>query len=246
MTDSRLPFESAEDFLNPEIQSVFSIIVPTFNESAHIAHTLQTLIATIDNAALAQIIISDGGSSDDTLQRLQAFPVQCLQAARGRAAQMNAGAAQAEGDWLVFLHADTRLPPDWQTQIATSNALWGRFDVALDDRHRLLRVIEKAMNLRSCLSSIATGDQALFFRRDFFDRIGGFPDIPLMEDIAISKRAKQYARACCLPGRVVTSARRWRQNGILRTIILMWSLRLAYWLGVKPETLHRWYYPTDA
>jgi rSAM/selenodomain-associated transferase 2 len=219
----------------------FSVIIPTLNETDNIVETLQTTLDSSSNPA-PQIIISDGGSQDDTLQQAQNFPARIVNSEAGRARQMNTGAALATGDWLLFLHADTRLPQGWQNLIAGCSANWGRFDVRLDGRHWLFRIIEKAINLRSCTSAISSGDQAMFFRRDFFQALGGFPDIELMEDIAISKRARKLGRPACLHRPVITSARRWQQNGILRTILLMWALRLAYWLGVKPATLQKIYY----
>ncbi len=223
------------------VRPSFSIIIPTLNEADGITATLQATLDSRPNS-VPQIIISDAGSQDATLQQAQAFPVRIVNSEPGRARQMNAGAALASGDWLLFLHADTRLPADWQKLISQCNADWGRFDVRLDGQHWSFRIIEKMMNWRSCVSAVATGDQAMFMRRDFFHRLGGFPEIPLMEDIALSKRARRHSRPACLQPPVITSARRWQKNGILRTILLMWSLRLAYWLGVKPATLHKIYY----
>ncbi len=220
----------------------FSIIVPTLNEAARLDHALKDLAAGIERFSDCEIIVCDGGSGDATLDIARRHPVLLLETDRGRARQMNAGAERALGEWLVFLHADTRLPADWMRAIESCEAEWGRFDVRLSGRHPLLRLVESMMNLRSRLSGIATGDQVLFFRRDFFARLGGYPDIPLMEDIAISKQAKRLSPPACLRQRVVTSSRRWEKQGILRTILLMWRLRLAYWLGADPKRLHRIYY----
>ena len=140
------------------------------------------------------------------------------------------------------MHADTRLPANWLRLIEQSRADWGFFRVSLSGRQVMLKLVASMMNWRSCKTSVATGDQAMFFRRSFFWSIGGFPEIPLMEDIAISKLARQQANPVCIPQRVVTSSRRWEQNGVLRTIVLMWWLRFAFWVGIAPQTLHRWYY----
>ncbi|MEO6696754.1 MAG: TIGR04283 family arsenosugar biosynthesis glycosyltransferase, partial [Gammaproteobacteria bacterium] len=164
---------------------------------------------------------------------------------RGRARQMNLGAATACGEILLFLHADTRLPQNAgaviHSGLAQTGARWGRFDVRLSGRPPLLRVVEALMNWRSRLTGIATGDQAIFVRRDLFERAGGFPDIPLMEDIALSRILKRFSRPFCVRERVITSSRRWEQHGIVRTIFLMWRLRLAYALGADPEQLVRRY-----
>lgn len=220
----------------------FSVIIPTLNESASLSFALRQLLASIPYLSEVEILICDGGSSDDTLTQARQFPVIILNSPAGRAKQMNHAAEKAIGDWLVFLHADTHLPNHWMQLITESNALWGRFDLRLSGRHWALRVIEKAINLRSRKSAVATGDQALFFRRDFFHQLGGYPDIPLMEDVAISKLARQQQPPACIHEPVVTSSRRWEQNGILRTVLLMWWLRLCFWFGINPETLHRWYY----
>jgi len=157
----------------------------------------------------------------------------------GRALQMHAGALAASGDALLFLHADTLLPPRASELIAIALRwhAWGRFDVALDGAHPVYRVIAAMMNLRSRMTSIATGDQAIFMRHDFYFAAGGFPPLALMEDIAFCKRARRLARPACLREKVLTSARRWEKHGVWRTISLMWRLRLAYFLGADPETL---------
>ncbi len=216
--------------------------MPTLNESITLTHSVTKLLESIESHAQVEIILSDGGSDDNSLKQVQHFPITIVNSKKGRALQMNAGARQANGEWLLFLHADTRLPDNWMQLIHNCKGNWGRFNVQLSGRHWLFRVIEKAMNWRSQKTSIATGDQVLFFRRNFFHQLEGFPEIPLMEDIAISKLARKFIAANCIAQPVITSSRRWEKNGILRTIILMWSLRLAYWLGIKPERLHRIYY----
>ncbi len=223
----------------------YSVIIPTLNESATISYALEQLLRSIEYLSEVEIIICDGGSADDTLKRAAQYPVTIVNSNKGRATQMNTAAQHSIGDWLVFLHADTRLPDDWMSLIDRSSALWGHFEIRLSGRHWLLRVVEKLMNLRSRNTAIATGDQALFFRRDFFNQLGGFPAIPLMEDIAVCKLARKLQSPACINQPAITSSRRWEQKGILRTIFLMWTLRLGYWLGVKPATLHRFYYPQD-
>jgi rSAM/selenodomain-associated transferase 2 len=220
----------------------FSIIIPTLNESGSLAFALKDLLASIEYLSQVEIIVADGGSEDGCIEQARGFPVQVMSSPRGRALQMNSGAERAMGDWLLFLHADTRLPGDWMQRLQACEGDWGRFDVRLSGSHWLFRIIERAMNLRSCRTGIATGDQAMFFRREFFQALGGFPDIPLMEDIAISKRARDSSMPVCIQQPVITSSRRWERKGILRTVLLMWLLRLAYWVGTNPKTLHRWYY----
>jgi rSAM/selenodomain-associated transferase 2 len=182
------------------------------------------------------VIVADGGSDDATARLAAPLCDRVVLAPRGRAAQMNAGAREARGDMLVFLHADTRLPPDADELMR--GFLWGRFDVQIEGRHPLLKVVAWSMNLRSRLTGIATGDQAIFVRRGAFP---GFPELPLMEDIAFSKAMKRSARPACLKQRVVTSGRRWESRGVARTIFLMWKLRLLYSLGTSPEKLARLY-----
>ncbi len=187
-----------------------------------------------------EVIVADGGSEDGTAQSAAALCDRVVLAARGRAAQMNAGAAAAGGDALVFLHADTRLPAHADELILDSlqARLWGRFDVEIDGRHRLLKAVACGMNLRSRLTGIATGDQAIFVRRATFP---GFPEIALMEDIAFSTAMKRLGPPACRRETVLTSGRRWESRGVLRTILLMWRLRLMYFLGTRPEALARVY-----
>lgn len=220
-----------------------SIVVPALDEAAAIAATLDALSPL--RAAGHEVIVVDGGSADATVELAAPRADRVLAAARGRAAQMNAGAAIATGEALVFLHADTRLPPDAVEAIARALAGghgWGRFDVVLAGRSRWLPVVAAAMNLRSRLTGIATGDQGIFVRRALFARAGGFPVQPLMEDIALSRTLKRAAgRPAALRQRVSTSGRRWDERGALRTILLMWKLRLAYALGADPAALAQGY-----
>jgi rSAM/selenodomain-associated transferase 2 len=221
-----------------------SIIVPVLDEAARIEAALRALAPL--RAAGHEVIVVDGGSGDETVARASPLADRVVAAPRGRASQMNAGAACAAGDVLLFLHADTRLPPGAIDMLAArlgeSGRVWGRFDVRIDGAHPLLGLIAAMMNLRSRLTGIATGDQAIFVRRAAFRDIGGFPSIALMEDIAFSAAAKRVSPPLCLRERVVTSGRRWEEHGVLRTMALMWWLRLRFFLGASPERLCRIYY----
>jgi rSAM/selenodomain-associated transferase 2 len=215
-----------------------SIVMPVLDEAARIEGTLGALAPL--RAQGVELIVVDGGSGDDTVARCAGAADTVVAAPRGRARQMNAGAALAHGDALLFLHADTALPPDALPLVtaALERRAWGRFDVRIEGRSRWLPVVAALMNGRSRATGIATGDQALFMRRAAFDAVGGFPDQPLMEDVEISKRLRRAAGApACLRARVVTSGRRWDERGALRTILLMWRLRWLYWRGVAADRL---------
>ena len=216
-----------------------SIIMPVLDEGEGIAGALNALAEL--RALGVEVIVVDGGSRDATVQRARLRADQVLSAPRGRALQMNVGAAKANGDVLLFLHADTRLPGEAERLVldglARSGHAWGRFDVVIEGRHPMLRLVAAMMNLRSRITGIATGDQAIFVKRDAFQAAGGFPEIPLMEDIALSKRLKRGGRPLCLRERATTSGRRWETHGVFRTILLMWRLRLAYFLGADPAAL---------
>lgn len=220
-----------------------SIIVPALNEAPGIRNTLLALQAF--RTAGHEVIVVDGGSGDATRQKAEPLADRVLVTAPGRARQMNAGAAVAVGDVLWFLHADTRCEADAALAIleclADPQRVWGRFDVRLSGTHPTLRIIERAMNLRSRLTRIATGDQGIFVRRRRFERIGGFPEQPIMEDIALSRALRCIAPPCCLRSRLTTSSRRWERYGVFRTVLLMWRLRLAYFIGVDPRSLARSY-----
>ncbi len=216
--------------------------MPVLNEAAGIANNLMLLAPLRQRGT--ELIVVDGGSTDDTVAIAKPLSDTVISAPRGRASQMNAGAALAQSPILLFLHADTTLPVggDYHIYNALNNARkWGRFDVRITGNHPLLRVVERMINLRSRLSGIATGDQALFVCRQTFDAVGGFPDIPLMEDVAFSKILKRHSPPVCLKARVITDGRRWQKQGTLRTILLMWRLRLAYALGADPWQLARQY-----
>ena len=223
--------------------SRLSIIIPTLDEAAGIVATLEALRAFRQRGA--EVIVVDGGSGDATVERACPLADRVLAAPRGRAAQMNVGAAAASGDVLLFLHADTTLPADadglLRYGLADTGRVWGRFDIAIDGKNPLLKLVAGLMNWRSQITGIATGDQAIFVKRDTFAAAGGFPDIALMEDVALSKRLKRIGRPLCLAARVHTSGRRWTKRGVIRTILLMWRLRLAYWLGAEPAALARRY-----
>ena len=220
-----------------------SIIVPVFNEAQGLAAALTALTPLRQRDV--EVIVVDGGSEDASAELARPYADQVLAAPRGRAAQMNAGAVAARSEVLLFLHADTQLPEEADRLVldrfARSPRSWGRFDVIIAGANPGLRVVAAAINFRSCLSGIATGDQAIFVHRDAFQRVGGFPDIPLMEDVALSQALKRLSRPVCLRAKVTTSGRRWEKHGVLRTILLMWRLRLAFFLGAEPAALARRY-----
>jgi rSAM/selenodomain-associated transferase 2 len=216
-----------------------TIVVPCLNEAAGIAGALARLAPL--RARGAEVIVVDGGSDDDSAERAAPFADRVIGAPRGRATQMNAGALAARGDILLFLHADSLLPPGADRLVrdglAASGRQWGRFDVELDGAHALLKLIAAMINLRSRLTGIATGDQGLFMLRALYLAVDGFPRIPLMEDIAMSRRLKRRGAPLCLRARIITSARRWEKHGVLRTVMFMWRLRLAYFFGADPARL---------
>ncbi len=221
-------------------EASISIVMPVLNEAASIA----AAVADARRHA-AECLVVDGGSTDRTAALACEAGAIVIGAPRGRALQMNAGAHQACSDVLLFVHADCRLPDHAAQRIRAamaSGAAWGRFDVRLDSPRRSLRLVGAMMNWRSRLSGIATGDQAIFLSRTLFDSVGGFAPIPLMEDIDLSARLCRIARPACLRDRVVVSARRWEQRGVVRTVLEMWLWRAAYAMGASPERLHRLYY----
>jgi rSAM/selenodomain-associated transferase 2 len=218
-----------------------SVIVPVLNEEKSIAETLQTL----QQLKPDELIVVDGGSTDGTREICQRLGVELYLSRPGRARQMNFGAQRATGDVLLFLHADTRLPPsafdDIRTALQDRKVLGGRFDIQLDNPRPLLKLIGFMISLRSRLSKVGTGDQAIFVRREIFRELGGYPDIPLMEDVALSRALKRRGTVACLRSRVVSSARRWETDGIGRTILKMWTLKTLYLLGISPVRLKRYY-----
>jgi len=215
----------------------FSIIIPTLNEAANIGKCLLAMQVLRKDS---EIIVVDGGSSDNTRAIAGNLADHILIAPQGRAHQMNHGAGHAQGDILLFLHADTFLPDNALALIARNideNHQWGRFDIQLQGGHFMLKVIAQLMNWRSRLTGIATGDQAIFVTREAFAAVGHYPDIALMEDIAQCKKLKAISPPICLKAKVISSGRRWEQFGVYKTILLMWSLRLRYWCGASPQTL---------
>jgi rSAM/selenodomain-associated transferase 2 len=218
-----------------------SIVIPVLNEEKSIAETVAALMPLKPH----ELIIVDGGSSDRTHEICSRLDVTVLSSPRGRGLQMNHGARQATGDVLLFLHADTRLPgssiDDIRGALRNPQCVGGRFDVQLDGVHWMLGVIGAMISMRSRMSRVATGDQGIFVRRGIFAELGGYPDIPLMEDVAFSRALKRRGAVACLRSRVITSARRWEKQGIWRTILKMWLLKLLYLVGVSPVRLKRYY-----
>ena len=223
-----------------------TIVMPVLNEAAGLAAALAALAPLIGKGA--QVIVADGGSTDASVAVAQASLSPCITVVhtqRGRAWQMNAGAAQATGSVLLFLHADTVLPPDADASVlqalSSGTQVWGRFDVRIEGQSAWLPVVAALINLRSRLTGIATGDQAIFMTQAAFATVEGYAAQPLMEDIDLSRRLRKLSRPVCLRAKVVTSGRRWDTHGVWRTIALMWRLRFAYWRGVPAERLAQWY-----
>ena len=216
-----------------------SIIIPVRNEAENIGRLLFALQPYRDRGH--EVIVIDGGSEDDTAVIAKSLADTVLQTSVGRSHQMNAGSAAAKSEVLWFLHADSELPEKADeliiNAVTTGTFTWGRFDVRLSGRKTLLRVVEKMMNLRSRLTGIATGDQGIFISRKLFEQVGGYPDQLLMEDIALCKELKKYQSPVSLHEKMVTSSRRWEKNGVVRTILLMWMLRAAYYFGVPADRL---------
>lgn len=220
-----------------------SIIVPTFNEALSIENTLIRLTPFVEEGH--ELIIVDGGSEDETVPICKRYTDKVFVANKGRSSQMNLGANKSSNDILVFLHADTLLPDNAVYLITNSLSKanqWGHFRVCLNGKKPILRVIEFFMNTRSCITGIVTGDQTIFIRKHLFDKIGGYKDIPLMEDIEISKSLNKYSKPICLKSYVISSSRRWETNGYFKTIFLMWKLRLFYFFGVSADKLVKFYY----
>ncbi len=223
-----------------------SIIVPVLNEADTIEDFLQKLQPFRHRGH--EVILVDGKSADNTCQIARPYVDRMISVNRGRARQQIIGAKMATGQVFVFLHADTELPEQADVlilQALEQNASWGRFNVRLSGQHWMFRIIEFMMNQRSCLTGIATGDQAIFIHRNLYRDSGGIAQIELMEDIELCKRLVKFSRPVCIKEPVSTSARRWQKQGIFKTILFMWSLRLQYFFGVKPELLHKKYYPSD-
>ena len=228
---------------------MISVIMPVYHEAQTLPDRLSDLFSTqpvgecwVVDASDVELFETTRSSLKQTISQPYLHYVSAEQ--MGRAQQMNQGAKLSQGAILLFLHADTRLPENALSYIQSaidSGAHWGRFDVRFDQTGRAYRLIANMMNWRSRRTGIATGDQALFMTRGAYDLVGAYDDIPLMEDIAICKKLKTIGRPACLNAQVETSARRWEDKGVMRTIMLMWWLRLAYWMGVSPQRLSDWY-----
>lgn len=219
-----------------------TIIIPTLNEAGHIGASLSALQPL--RARGFEVIVADGGSIDATPWIAEGLADCVLRTAKGRALQMNAAARRARGELLFFLHADTRLPGDFidaARALPAQTLCWGRFDVKLSGRRWPFRIIETLINLRSRVTGIATGDQLIFISRHLYDAVGGFPEIALMEDVAISRRLKRLKRPLCLQQCVTTSSRRWEHHGVAATVIKMWWLRWRYFCGADPAALAEQY-----
>ncbi len=236
---------------DPSAQSTIALIMPVLNEAERIESSLSDLPGYDQ---VQEVVVVDGGSEDgtptiaarfaDDSRRTGKRAVLVLNAGRGRAAQMNSAARLCRSDILLFVHADTRLPtraPDLVREAMQGNHVWGRFDVRLEDNGFVFRLIEWLMNWRSALTGIATGDQAIFVWRTVFDSLGGYARIDLMEDIELCKRLKKVGRPARIREKAAVSTRRWRCHGIIRTVLLMWMLRLLYWLGIPGDRLARLY-----
>jgi rSAM/selenodomain-associated transferase 2 len=218
-----------------------SVIIPALNEEKSISATIKSIMPLRPH----EVIVVDGGSTDRTIAVCRGLGIRVLFSPRGRARQMNLGARQATGEVLLFIHADTQLPSsaldDIGLALSDARIVGGRFDVRLEGKHWMLKLIGAMISLRSRISRVATGDQGIFVRRDVFAELGGYPDLPLMEDIALSRALKRRGRLACLRSRVVTSARRWEAEGIWRTIFKMWALKSLYLVGISPLRLKRYY-----
>jgi len=223
--------------------SVGSLIIPVFNEGDNIANVLRPLQSLRQRGW--SIVVVDGESTDDTFHKAKPFANKVITSSPGRAKQMNAGVAEATGDVLLFLHADTMLPVNFESEMQkfiASDLQWGRFDVILSGNRLMFYIIAWFINTRSRLTRVSTGDQALFFKRRFFEQLKGYADVPLMEDVDICKRSRVMSEPFFSDHKVITSSRRWEKNGIWKTIWLMWCLRYAYYKGEDPKELHRKYY----
>ncbi len=223
-------------------QPALSIIIPVLNEADCLDRTLTELFSRDWVKNHCEVIVSDGGSADASLDIARRYPCSIVASATGRALQMNAAAARAQAPRLLFLHADSQLPGE-AAELLHNDMPWGFFHLRLSGRQPVFRLIETAINLRSGTSRVASGDQGLFFDRDFFDALGGYPQISLMEDIAITKNARKRTAPLVIKSPIVTSSRRWQQRGVVKTVLLMWWLRFAFWLGADPDRLHKFYYP---
>ncbi len=221
---------------------ILSIVVPTLNESKQIEHCLNGLQLLRQQGH--EIIVVDGGSNDNTVSLALPLCDRVIQSKKSRAIQMNSGAAEATGHCILFLHADTTLSSDvvnFFLEVQNIEKKWGRFDIRLSGRDGLFRIIETCMNIRSRITGIATGDQAVFVGKELFNEINGFPEIALMEDIAISRLLLKRSKPICFRERVISSSRRWEENGIIKTILKMWAIRFLYFFHVDANRLAKIY-----
>ena len=206
---------------------------------------IEGVLRGLREAGVCEVVVVDGESTDETAEIARPMVDRVLRSEPGRARQMNAGAAVTRGEGIFFLHADTRVPPGFAAAILTAledpRVVGGRFDVELDAEGFTFRVISGMINLRSRWTRLFTGDQGIFIRRSAFDRLGGFPEIALLEDLALSTKMKRAGEIASLRARVRTSARRWQEDGVARTVALMWGIRALYWFGVSPARLTRFY-----
>ncbi len=221
----------------PEVK--LSIVVPVLNEGEGLVSFLRALPV---NDSEMEIILADGGSTDGSISRVESQVTKVATSEKGRARQMNAGATMAEGEYLLFLRADTYLPEGFKTLVLESKADWGRFDVRLSGDHWAFRMIEFMMNWKSGKTGICTGDQAIFIKRSLFESMGGYASVPLMEDIEITDRLRKTAKPMRIRTPLTTSSRRWEDKGILKTMLLMWYLRIRYATGTSPDLLVKKYY----
>lgn len=225
-------------------KNTLAVIIPVLNDATALEKNLKSW--TSRRSRELAIITVDGGSEDDSFEIASSLSDHCLATQRGRATQMNAGAEIATSQYYLFLHADTFITEGGYRSLLeclqNTRPAWGFFLVSLNNPNPIYRIIEKMMNWRSTVTRVATGDQCLFVSTDAFEHVGGFEDAQLMEDVAISKRLRQLAQPSIIKMPVQTSTRRWEKHGVVKTILLMWLLRAAYFLGVSPERLHRLYY----
>ena len=217
-----------------------SIIIPVFNE----ANTIKQTLASLKNASNVEIIVVDGGSKDETIALAKSLGVQVISSGIGRATQMNLGATLATGDILLFLHADTKIPPNFDILIRQAlggNFIAGAFELKIDANLRGIRLIEKMVNVRSHLFSLPYGDQAIFISSKVFQEIGGFPNLPIMEDFELMRQLKNLGKIKIIPQPVITSGRRWQKLGVIKTTLINQLMIIGYFLRVSPNQLARWY-----
>ena len=222
-------------------KNTISIIIPALNEAANIAKT----VSLAQKGSNVEIIIVDGGSQDETMAIAKSLNVKVLSASPGRAIQMNTGAAIATGDILLFLHADTMLPPNFDQMVtkilAESAIVAAAFELKIDAKIGGIRLLEKMINWRSHFFSLPYGDQAISVKADQFHKIGGFPELPIMEDFVFIRNLKKLGKIAIIPVPVITSGRRWQKLGVFRTTAINQMMIIGYYLGISPEKLAQFY-----